>query len=930
MTINHYLLIFLLACLFLSFPSFSQKRLEKQINRLELEASQLYDSKLWREAKDLYLLLDSLSPDNPEYQFRLGVIYYNSIDKAKCLPYFLDAVNNGKSDPNIDFYLARAYHFNLEFNRAIDYYEKALKEDDAVSGLNQEQKQEIRKHIEDCKFAAQFIRDPLLTPIVNIGEPINSPYPEYVPLITANEDMMIFTSRRPNTTGKSVDQQGFFMEDVYISLRDENGAWTEPDNNLKFNTKEHDACVGLSPDGKELILYRSDNGGDLYISDFDGRRWSEPEALNGINTVHWESSACFSADGKCLYFTSDKPGGFGGSDIYRADIDENGKFGNIKNLGPNINTEYDEDAPQIHSDGKTLFFSSKGHKGLGGFDIYSSVYHQDTGEWETPRNIGYPINTPDDDIYFSLLSNGAIGYFSSYRNDSFGEKDIYMITRPGSVATKFLMKLKLIDPFTGNPIDARITITDTNTGEKLYLDENSKTQGKYVVPLKFETQYIFGINADGYKFKEKKIDINYRADVFEYVMNIVPNREEIITLVDSAEYVNAIQQAGLADQINMDNLNLNAFPDENLPESAEIVMKDPQKLQEEGSKNDEKQDQESEDSASQNLLSEQSNHTIGNHNRQSGAGSQNMDLEFKLSRSESISNELIRSVQLDADENWIKKIINKESHVIFLTRLDTRNKVVIPVINFKFDDYLISEEYKKYLREMTEFVRNSESTEILIAGHTDWIGSNEYNLQLSIKRAKQVKDYLTESGMDVNKLYIHGFGEESPLLSNETAFGRKVNRRASMMLVDIKDPENQNALFIDLMKLFGIDLSPVEGYSSPLIMWEKLPVSIHFPEDEAENITAYSREKLRDLARYMKEKPYTLVMTGFEDTQEQARNQDLGQRRAWLAYKYLKSLGIPDERMLLIDRKDLESFFDVSDLSEAIQQRKVQFFLTKS
>ncbi|MBR9997591.1 MAG: tetratricopeptide repeat protein, partial [Cyclobacteriaceae bacterium] len=187
--------------------------MENQIKRLATEAGQLYDSKLWNEALDLYLLLDSLRPDDPEYQFRLGVIYYHSIDKAKCLPYFLQAVENGKSDPGLDFYLARAYHFNLDFNRAIEFYEKALKVDESVSGIAREQRQEIEKHIEDCKLAARYTRNPLLTPITNIGEPVNSSYPEYVPLITATEDMMIFTSRRPNTTGKRIDQHGLYMED---------------------------------------------------------------------------------------------------------------------------------------------------------------------------------------------------------------------------------------------------------------------------------------------------------------------------------------------------------------------------------------------------------------------------------------------------------------------------------------------------------------------------------------------------------------------------------------------------------------------------------------------------------------------------------------------------------------------------------------------
>ena len=889
--------------------------MEKRISRLEKEASQLYDSKLWGEALDLYLLLDSLRPDNVEYQFRLGVIYYNSIDKAKSLKYFLNAIENGKQDPNLDFYLARAYHFNLDFNRAIQYYEKALSARETTASISENQRQEIKKHIEDCKLAARYTREPLLTPIVNVGEPVNSPFPEYVPLITADENMMIFTSRRPNTTGKDLDQQGMFMEDIYISYRNDQGEWTEPDNNLKFNTREHDACVGLSPDGKKLILYRSENGGDLFISDFDGRKWTEPIALTGINTSHWESSACLSADGQYLYFTSDKPGGFGGSDIYRATLDENGKYTDIENLGPDINTAFDEDAPQIHSDGKTLFFSSKGHSGLGGYDIYSSVYDEEKAQWESPRNIGYPINTPDDDIYFSLLSNGAKGFFTSYRNDSYGEKDIYLITRPGSIPTKFLLKLKLIDPFSGNSIDARINITNTKTGEKFGINKDETFQGKYTIPLDFETEYIFGIDATGYKFKEKRIDIDYRADLFEYVMNIVPNREEIITLVDSIEYIDALKRTQVADQIYTDDQYLNKYDRGDTEESLTSAKPNDYPV----SVMDTTQEEQLEDDI----------HVLQPDYDQSRQISQNSNLGTRIYEPGFTRDKLLKSIQLSKDENWIKQIMNNESHVIFLTRLDARNKVVIPIVNFKFDDYSVNDEYKKYLREMAYFLKDYSTTSVLIAGHTDWVGTNEYNKQLSIKRARQVREHLIEFGMQEERLSIHGFGEELPLLSNETAFGRKVNRRASMMLVDIKDPKYKEVLYMDLLQLFGVELSPDEQYVSPLIIWEKLPFSIHFPENEDDYITDYSREKLRDLARYMKKTPYTLVMTGFEDEREQVKKGDLGQQRAWLAFKYLKSLGIEEGRMVLIDKNDLDNFFDVSNISPGIQQRKVQFFLVK-
>jgi outer membrane protein OmpA-like peptidoglycan-associated protein len=219
-----------------------------------------------------------------------------------------------------------------------------------------------------------------------------------------------------------------------------------------------------------------------------------------------------------------------------------------------------------------------------------------------------------------------------------------------------------------------------------------------------------------------------------------------------------------------------------------------------------------------------------------------------------------------------------------------------------------------------------DNSRILIAGHTDWIGSNAYNKKLSEKRASEVRDFLIGAGMPESQLSIHGFGEELPLLSNEEAWGRTVNRRASMMVIDVKDPEYRDEMYGDLLALFNIELETSEGYKSPLIVWEKLPFSIHFPINEAEGITRYSREKLRDLAGYLSKIPYSLVMIGYEDGNESGEQ---GEHRAWLAYKYLKSLGIEDERMVLINRQECSDFYDVSNQPDGIDRRRVQFFLVR-
>jgi outer membrane protein OmpA-like peptidoglycan-associated protein/tetratricopeptide (TPR) repeat protein len=896
--------------LLLSTTVYAQKKKERKIRRLETDAKQLYESNLYNEALDYYLLLDSLSPNNPEYTFRIGVIYYHSIDKAKSLNYFLEAVQNGKIDPNIDYYLARAYHFNLNFDSAVYYYVKALNAPDTVRVIDKDQRLDIEKHINDCQFAERFTRDPIITPIDNIGSPVNSPFPEYVPLITENEDMIIFTSRRPNTTGKNLDSYGMYMEDVYISRKNRDGSWSEPDNNLNINTPDHDACVGLNPDGSKIILYRSENGGDLYISEIRGGEWSEPVPQDGINTSHWESSASFTHDEKYLYFTSDKPGGYGGSDIYRAALMDDGTYGDIENLGDVINTPYDEDAPQIHSDGKTLFFSSKGHTGLGGYDIYSSVYLEEIQSWTEPRNIGYPINTPDDDIYFTLLANGTKGFFTSYRHDSYGEKDIYMITRPESVPTKFLMKFNLFDPYADRPINANISVTNMKTGESRMLKPSELSDGKYHLALDFEENYKLGIDAVGYRFKEKNLIIPYRADIFEYVMDIVPNKNEVISLVDSAAFIGAVESRRPQDATERKPSGKDEAGEEDSIQSglpAGVSLSDQNGL------TSDKNDQPAmPDDPFKNTL-RYDNKYVNKENIR--------DYDF--------IDRLITSLAGSETDKQLKAVMEEEDGVIFLSRLDTRGKIVIPSINFKFDSYELLEPYRKPLDQLIRFLNDMKQINVFIAGHTDFIGTEEYNEKLSGMRASMVKYYLSVKGIESNRLHSQGFGETIPIWNNHSVLGRRLNRRVHMLFVDTFDARYTDSEYRTMIHANNIELNPQTGYLSNLIIWEKLPISAHFAVNHTIPLTQYSSEKIDILVEYLQETPLKLIIVGFEDEKVENKRLGLSNKRAVAVRDYLQKRGISMEKMMILDKKHFEGIYDVMNLEPGIERRRVQFFLVR-
>ena len=273
--------------------------------------------------------------------------------------------------------------------------------------------------------------------ITNIGAPINTSGSEYTPVFPSNESFMVYTYRGEKSMGgkqilpnKVDEKNGVYFEDIMISYKNERNNWGEPIPINNINTNGHDAVVHISHDGQKLFIYRNVGvgSGDIFMSKLDGANWTVPEKIKGINSNFWEGSVCLFPDEKTICFSSERQGGVGGRDLYYAKLQPDGTWGDVKNFGPEINTKFDEDAPFIHSDGKTLFFSSNGHNTIGGYDIFRSELKN--GSWTTPYNVGKPVNTSQDDKFYIVSSDGQRGYYSSEKKDGFGQQDIYTV-EPG-------------------------------------------------------------------------------------------------------------------------------------------------------------------------------------------------------------------------------------------------------------------------------------------------------------------------------------------------------------------------------------------------------------------------------------------------------------------------------------------------------------------
>jgi outer membrane protein OmpA-like peptidoglycan-associated protein/tetratricopeptide (TPR) repeat protein len=479
--------------------------------------------------------LEAWKVDTTDYKLAFNIVtcYFKIKDELAAYPY-MDNAKVGIKDPILTFYYARIFHLQHKFELAISLYREYQQTLDPADP----EYFEMHQYIANCKTGIELVKNPVKVKITNLGPKINSPYPDYAPVISADETELLFTSRRPNTTGGGKDlEDGMFYEDIYKSDKIKEGEWSDAvEIGSGINTDSHDACVALAPDGMELIIYRNSgtDGGDLYSSKLRGNLWEKPKRLgNSINTSFWEPSASISADEKSIFFTSNRKGGIGGTDIYMVRRKDNGDYGPAILLGPSINTVKDEDAPFIHADGKTLYFSSKGLKSMGGYDIFYCTIDLETGEVLTPpQNIGYPINTADDDVFFVWSADGTRAYFSSIRTGGFGDKDIYMLERDAvKKAPTVLFKGQIVACEDKHPVTATIFVTDLATQKIVGVFNSNSFTGKYTVSLPAGKNYGISVEASGYLFESKNINFPLDNGYIELIDTICMNKLKMNTSI---------------------------------------------------------------------------------------------------------------------------------------------------------------------------------------------------------------------------------------------------------------------------------------------------------------------------------------------------------------------------------------------------------------
>jgi outer membrane protein OmpA-like peptidoglycan-associated protein len=688
-------LIFL-TLLALSVPVFSQEQNKELAREYMIQAEEILSAtKAMDDARELMVTAADLDTTYLKANYEAGLMHLNTINKGRSVKFFLRVF---RQDPSyrfdIEYRIGKGYQYALEFQKAIDFYnlykEKA-KQKANYQGKDKVELDIVERSIFECMNGLEFVSAPRNFSIVNIGREINSEYEDYAPVLNEQEDEIVFTTRRrDDNLNENVFEDNKPWEDIFIA-RKKGDKWEYAKNiGAPVNTPYHNSNSALSADGSILFLYTDENNGDLYFTENVNGQWSAPEPLPGIiNSSFEEKSVTISSDEKTLYFSSNRPGGFGGLDIYKATKDSKGEWSNVKNLGPNVNTEFDDDGPFIDYDGVTLYFSSMGRDGMGGFDIFKSSFDAQANQWSEPENLGYPINTPDDDIYFVTSKDSKRAYYSSVREDGMGYTDIYMITIPEGLKNAEPVVAKN-DP---TPVDtaavANTTPTTTQPADVEPQPDKTRQQPvkKEMQPLKF---VVTVLDAENQNALDAKIRMVGAKDNVIVGMNNLGNGvfEFNVTSKTAKDYRVSVERDGYAFQ----------------------------------------------------------NFTV---------------------RLDGVSEE--------------GRTVNR---TIEMRKLAERVTGILRNIYFDFDKASFKTESYAELNLLENMLRSNSAISVEIAGHTDAIGTRDYNIYLSRKRAEAVKDYLTKKGIDARRIKAVGYGKSKPLASNDDENeGRELNRRVEFRVL---------------------------------------------------------------------------------------------------------------------------------------------------
>ncbi|MFB6258140.1 MAG: tetratricopeptide repeat protein [Flavobacteriales bacterium] len=473
------------------------------------KAKEFFKNKNYLKAMDIYKKLVEKEPNKPKYYKKAGICYLRTFkDRNSAAKYLEKALEKEGHDKDVWYYLGKAYMMKGEFQKAMKNFTKYQANKGLMGG------EDDVAHLQaQCKTGKELKKHPLNVTFENLGAGINSQFPDYYPFVAKDESRLVFTSRRRRNKGSGKEFDGYYASDIWVLEQKEDGkGWGEAENaGRKVNSEYDEQAVGLSDDGNQMYVYidHVKKRGDIYRSRWGHISFGRLEELGStVNSEELETAGSISSDRKTLFFASERDGGEGGIDLWMTRKLPTGEWAKPQNLGDKINTKYDEGFPTLSYDNETLYFCSKGHQSMGGFDIFKAEWDREANTWSQPRNLGYPINDGTDNRTISFTQDGRHAYLSTFGKGGKGSLDLYKVTFNEVANRPVIFKVRIPsvqDTAKEYLTQPRVTVFDKNFEVYGRYSANPNT-GSYTLALP-PGQYTMEIQSEQYPLYEEKMKV---------------------------------------------------------------------------------------------------------------------------------------------------------------------------------------------------------------------------------------------------------------------------------------------------------------------------------------------------------------------------------------------------------------------------------------